>query len=322
VVEHLLIRHLVDQASRVETMSSKTKQLTEAQLVRPPSFLPDAVQYETIMGSVAYGVSNDTSDMDVYGFCIPPKDMIFPHLRGEIPGFGEQIKRFEVWQQHHIKHVDDVTGKSREYDMSVYSIVRYFQLCMENNPNMVDSLFTPANCVLFSTPVGNLVRERRKLFLHKGSWYKFKGYAYSQMSKIQTKNPEGKRKELIEKFGYDVKFAYHVVRLLDEVEQILTEGDIDLQRNREQLKSIRRGEWKLEDIARHFTEKERELEGVYSASKLQHKPDEGKVKQLLLDCLELHFGTLAGCVNLVDPAVKAVTEIEAILARYRQQTLK
>jgi hypothetical protein len=30
-----------------------------------------------------------------------------------------------------------------------------------------------------------------------------------------------------------VKFAYHVVRLIGEVEQILTEGDIDLRRNRE-----------------------------------------------------------------------------------------
>lgn len=53
------------------------------------------VHYETIMGSVAYGVSSDTSDMDVYGFAIPPKDDVFPHLRGEILCFGKQHKRFE-----------------------------------------------------------------------------------------------------------------------------------------------------------------------------------------------------------------------------------
>jgi len=303
-------------------VSSKTKQLTEVQLVRPPRFVPETVQYETIMGSVAYGVSNDTSDMDVYGFCIPPKDMIFPHLRGEIPGFGEQIQRFDVWQQHHIKFSDKPGADGKEYDLSIYSIVRYFQLCMENNPNMIDSLFTPANCVLFSTPVGNLMRENRKLFLHKGSWHKFKGYAYSQMHKIRSQHPEGKRKALVEQFGYDVKFAYHVVRLINEAEQILTEGDIDLQRNREQLKSIRRGEWKLEDIQRHFAEKERELESVYLASKLQYSPDQGKIKQLLLDCLELHFGSLNDCVKMIDPAIRAITEIEGILVRYRQQESK
>lgn len=38
--------------------------------------------YETIMGSVAYGVNTDTSDFDTVGFCIPNKDIVFPHLRG------------------------------------------------------------------------------------------------------------------------------------------------------------------------------------------------------------------------------------------------
>jgi hypothetical protein len=38
------------------------------------------------MGSVAYCVSSDTSDVDVYGWSIAPKDDLFPHLRGEVPG--------------------------------------------------------------------------------------------------------------------------------------------------------------------------------------------------------------------------------------------
>ena len=41
-------------------------------------WLPGNVQYETIMGSVAYGVSSDTSDVDVYGWAIPPKDDLSP----------------------------------------------------------------------------------------------------------------------------------------------------------------------------------------------------------------------------------------------------
>ena len=39
------------------------------------------------------------------------------------------------------------------------------------------------------------------------------------MHKMRTKEPEGKRRAIIEEFGFDVKFAYHVVRLLNEVEQ-------------------------------------------------------------------------------------------------------
>ena len=134
-------------------------------LIHPPKWLPDNVAYITDMGSVAYGVATELSDHDIYGFCIPPKEDVFPHLRGEIPGFGRQINRFEQWQEHHIDY------KDKEYDFTVYSIVKYFQLCMENNPNMIDSLFTSNDCVRHITQVGQLVRDNRKLFLHKGSWH-------------------------------------------------------------------------------------------------------------------------------------------------------
>ncbi|MBI4854451.1 MAG: nucleotidyltransferase domain-containing protein [Acidobacteria bacterium] len=294
---------------------STTKRLKEAGLINPPSFIPHNIHYETIMGSVAYGVSSDTSDMDVYGFCIPPKDMIFPHLAGEILGFGSQIKRFEQYQEHHILDKSALAGSGRSYDLTVYSIVKYFQLCMENNPNMIDSLFTPANCVLHITKVGNMVRDSRRIFLHKGSWHKFKGYAYSQLHKMNTKNPTGNRVEIRETYGYDVKFAYHVVRLLNEVEQILIEGDIDLQRNREQLKSIRRGEWKEEEIREYFASKERDLEKLYVESKLPYSPDEAQIKKLLLECLEEHYGNLEDCVVNPDAAVSALRDIKAILEK-------
>ena len=87
---------------------------------------------------------------------------------------------------------------------------------------------------------------------------KIQSYAYSQLAKISD-NPtkqDSKRAASVEKFGYDVKAAYHVVRLLNEIEQILVEGDLDLLRNREQLKSIRRGEWTIEQLNQYFTEKE------------------------------------------------------------------
>src|SRR5260370_26518958 len=112
---------------------STVQQLVNQGLAKPPSWLPANIMYETIMGSVAYGVSGDTSDMDVYGFAIPPKDMVFPHLAGEIPGFGRQIKRFEQYQQHHIADKDALGGTGRVYDLTIYNIVKFFQLCMENN---------------------------------------------------------------------------------------------------------------------------------------------------------------------------------------------
>jgi predicted nucleotidyltransferase len=296
---------------------STLQRLTERGLIRPPRWLPGNVQYETIMGSVAYGVSSDASDLDVYGWAIPPKEDIFPHLRGEIPGFGRPGKRFEQFQEHHVRDPDALAGHGRNHDLAIFGIVKFFQLAMENNPNIVDALFTPSTCVLYSTRVGNLVRENRRLFLHKGAWPKFKGYAYSQLHKLSIKQPKGKRAELVERQGFDTKFGYHIVRLLSEVEQILVEGDIDLQRDNEQLKAIRRGEWTEGRLRRWFAEKESDLERAYAASTLRPAPDEGRIKALLMACLEEHYGSLESCVVEPDRAAVALRNIQAELERVK-----
>ena len=282
-----------------------------------PDFLASTIHYEVIMGSVAYGVSNDSSDMDVYGFAIPPKEFMFPQLRGEIPGFDDFDLKFDQYQQHHIFDTAALGGKGREYDFTIYSIVKYFRLLMDNNPNIIDSLYVPENCVLQCTDIGDMVRKNRQLFLHKGCWAKFKGYAYGQMHKIRTKNPEGNRKASVEEHGYDVKFAYHVVRLLDEVEQLLVHHDMDLRRNAEQLKSIRRGEWSLAQLEDYFKSKEADLEKVYQESSLPDKASPDAIRQLLMDCLEQHFGTLSAVVTQQNTAELALKEIQEVLKRYK-----
>ena len=127
---------------------------------------------------------------------------------------------------------------------------------------------------------------------------------------------ESKRFESCKIYQMDVKFLYHVVRLLDEVEQILLEGDIDLMRNREQLKSIRRGEWKMEEIEEYFNRKSKDLETVYAESKLQHRPDEKKITKLLLECLEEHYGDLSAAIVVVDPATDVLKQIKELVRNY------
>lgn len=292
---------------------SYVKKLAKRQLITPPHFVVECTHYETMVGSIAYGVPSDDSDIDIYGFCIPYKEIVFPHLNGEIYGFGRQTQRFEQYQEHHVL---DKEAK-KEYDISIYSIVKYFQLCMDNNPNMIGSLFTPIRCVLTCTNIGNYVRENRRLFLHKGAWFKFKGYAFSQVNKMKIKNPEGKRLDLVKKFGYDVKFAYHTVRLLNEVEQILIEHDLDLERNREQLKFIKNGGWKEHQIYEYFDSKERELEKVYSKSTLRHSPDEKAIKDILINCLEMHFGDLHNAIEKPQTVDGLVNDLEDLIKKYK-----
>ena len=281
-----------------------------------PHHVRDGIQYEVVMGSLAYGVSNDNSDMDIYGFSIPPKEIIFPNLRGEILGFDDYEIQFSQFQKHHIKDAAALGGKGRVYDMTIYSIVKYFRLLMENNPNIIDSLYVPDSCVLYSTSIGDRLRENRKMFLHKGCWATFKGYAYGQMHKIRSKKPEGKRKIIVDQFGYDVKFAYHVVRLLNEVEQLLVEETLDLTKNSEQLKSIRRGEWSLEKLEEYFQRKEADLESFYLKSKLPDLPQVDTIRNLLMECLEQQFGSLGNLVNQDGKAHVTLGKIQDILRGY------
>lgn len=303
-------------------MTSTTQKLIEKGLARDaPPFLRANIHYETVVGSHAYGVA-DTSvkssmpDYDVLGFAIPPKEMIFKHLSGWIPGFGDEPVGFEQWQGQKIWDPDS-SARGKEWDIQILNIVKFFELCRENNPNLIDALFTPEHCVVHCTAIGREVRDNRRLFLSKLCWKKFRGYAYAQLKKLNDKQAVGGRKEIIDRFGFDVKFAYHIVRLFDEAEQILLESDIDLQRSAEVMKSIRRGEWKEEDLRAWVIAKDKALETAYVQCSLPEKPPLEPIKQLLVNCLEAHYGSLATCVVEVGWAEQTLRDIDALLSHRR-----
>ena len=249
------------------------------------------VHLEGICGSFAYGMSGTASDIDVVGVCIPPVDWVFSHTVGHIPGFGPTPPKFENFQQHKI------IFQEQEYDVSIYSIVRFFDLVAENNPNMLDVLFLPDRCITHIDNIGKLIRQNRKLFLTKHSFHKFVGYSHAQMKKLKSKNPKESRMDLIEKHGYDTKFASHVVRLALQGEQILIEHDLDIERNSEILKSVRNGAWKLSDVETWFHEKERQLNALYVSSTLRNKPEWDELRRILMCCLEEKYGSLSKIIS-------------------------
>lgn len=131
---------------------------------------------------------------------------------------------------------------------------------------------------------------------------------------------ESVRLELIKRFQFDTKFAYHVVRLANECEQILDHHDLDLEANREQLKSIRRGEWTLDELRDWFQAKEKQLEELNAKSTLRNKPDEEAIKKLLLECLEMHYGSLSEAIK-IDPDIEAMArDLREVLNRYVPQS--
>lgn len=287
------------------------QELKDKGFVNPPYFLADNVIYLTIGGSEAYGVATDTSDKDMWGIAMPPRHYIFPTEAGIIPGFGTQPPSFNVWQEHHIK------TPGTEYDFSVYSIVKFFELARIGNPNIMDALFVPQNCITTITKAGQHIRENRHLFLSKAMWPCFKGFAFNHLKNMKNSNPTGKRKVLYDKYGYDTKDAGHLVRCLLALEDVLIECDYDLQRHKDMIKAIRRGEWTYEQVCDWFANKEKHLENVKLQSKIPQKADEIALRKILIECLEIHYGSLHNILVDEDRPKQMLREILQIIENGR-----
>ena len=246
------------------------------------AFISHNTVYEVMCGSLAYDADVEGSDRDVAAICVPPQDIVFPHLAGEIPGFGKHKKAFKSLDLHHLE------TPWRTVDLSVHNIVHFFQLCMDNNPNRLEPLFVPDDLVVYSTKVGDMIRDRRDIFLHKGAFFKYKGFAYSQVQKMMNSGKSSERR---------FKYGYHAVRLIDNIVELLSKGTLTLGENGRKLREIRNEKWSFKLIEAHFETLEKEAQYHYdNSTALPHKPDEAAIKQLLLDCLEEYWGSIDDCL--------------------------
>lgn len=239
-----------------------------------------AVGYLTLMGSRAYGVGDEKSDHDYYGFVYPPMSVLFP---GDIIGFDKGGVRFEQLEYQEAKAID----------VTLYSVTKYFRLVADGNPNMVDSLFTDDEDVVHITESGKLVKDNSHIFLSQKMYHTFKGMLYSHLVRLESGHVKEGRRELEKMYGYDTKDAYHSLRMALEMNEVLFMGDLHLKRHADLLKSVRRGEFplsivveKIEGILEH-AEKNVALRSV-----VPYAVQEEKVRDLLVKVLEIEYGSL------------------------------
>lgn len=247
-------------------------------VIETPSFMDnDSIHYLTIMGSNAYGVSTEDSDIDLYGFCIPPKDVIFPYSRNYIPGFDTSPHTFGQWTDNDIKYNGSV------YDISIYNITKYFYLSINNNPNMIESLFTPDSCVVKLSEIGSHVRGNRRTFLNKDSYKNSCGFIYSNLKKIRN-NHHNKNVN---------KLMYHCVRIALNIEEILASGDLNIDTRSDILNEVRSGAWDLDRFNEWIESRLSHIEHLKdNKNEIPHEADRLQIRKLLIECLEMNFGSL------------------------------
>jgi polyhydroxyalkanoate synthesis regulator phasin len=102
-----------------------------------------------------------------------------------------------------------------------------------------------------------------------------------------------KRRKLIEKFGYDVKNASHLIRLLHMGIEALQTGDIKVLRNvdAEMLIDIKTGKWTLDEVKMYADELFHQVKKAYRKSDLPEEPNKEKVESLLMHVIKAYINS-------------------------------
>lgn len=91
-----------------------------------------------------------------------------------------------------------------------------------------------------------------------------------------------------EKYGVDLKNAYHLIRLIRMCREILTTGKVIVKRpDREELIAIRNGAWTYDQILEFADKEDKSLNELYLTSKvLPEAPDKEKIDALCIMMIE------------------------------------
>lgn len=90
--------------------------------------------------------------------------------------------------------------------------------------------------------------------------------------------------------GYDTKHAVHLIRLLRMGEEILTRGEVLVDRpDADELLAIRRGEWAVERVMEEAELRSAALPGLIESSALPRSPNRDAVDKLVIELHERGF---------------------------------
>ena len=138
--------------------------------------------YLTKHGSHAYGTSLPTSDLDIRGICIAPKEYYLGYNRN-----FEQVS-------------SSVACEDDDPDYVIFDLRKFMRLASVSNPNALEIIFTEPEDRLLVTPAMEKLFAARNLFLSRLALRTFSGYAASQMRRIRNhyrwlKSPPKKKPE-------------------------------------------------------------------------------------------------------------------------------
>jgi predicted nucleotidyltransferase len=254
----------------------------------PRDKLIDGLEENVILkgyrGSIAHGTYEENTthdDKDIMGIFVAPENCIFgiDNIETIDRAIPEKLseKRTVIW------------------DIVYYSIKKFLSLILKQNPNVIMMLWLDEKYYIKKTFLGNILISHRLSLLSKQCYHSFSGYAYGQLHRMTHHQPTGqmgaKRKELVDRFGYDVKNAGHLIRLLKMGIEALTTGELLVERpDNNMLLEIKRGEWPLQRVLDYSDSLFRLMEEALVKSPLISRVDHDFINWLCIDITKRFYG--------------------------------
>lgn len=238
----------------------------------------------TVVGSGVHGIAIDgTDDYDEMGVFIEP--------RANVYGMGPTL-------DHHIWRTqpEGVRSGPGDTDYVGYSLRKYLRLAVKGNPTALLPLFAPEADVIVMTRLGDALRVMRTLFLSQEAVLRFLGYMHQQHERMLgggKRNRVPNRPELVEKYGWDVKYGSHALRLALQGHEIATTGHLTLplrDSDRAEVLRVKRGLVPRSDVSERITEMECATRAALgAASPLPPAPYLPTISKWSLEAHEQHW---------------------------------
>jgi uncharacterized protein len=194
-----------------------------------------------VIGSQAYGLAGEHSDIDRRGVYLPPAD-----LHWSLYGVPEQLERHETQEAY-------------------WELQKFLILALKANPNVLECLYTPL--VESATPLGDELRSIRSIFLSRLVYQTYNGYVTSQFKKMQA--------DIRNHGQVKWKHVMHLIRLLISGVKVLETGEVPVrvEEYRDELLTIRRGEMAWPEVEAWRLKLHRQFDEALSRTALPLRPD-------------------------------------------------
>lgn len=212
--------------------------------------LYDAVIYRCVVGSRAYGLDNEASDLDLRGIYLPPAA-----LHWSLYGIPEQLENSETQECY-------------------WELQKFLVLALKANPNVLECLYTPL--VEVATPLAKELLQMREIFLSQLVYQTYNSYVLSQFKKMEQ--------DLRTKGDIRWKHAMHLIRLLLSGITVLKEGFVPVQveEYRSQLLAIRHQEMSWDAVNAWRLNLHSVFDRAFANTQLPERPNYEKANVFLI----------------------------------------